>query len=493
MVSVVLSFLGRLASKVHTDCPHGKLGYSVPKPPLPSKEELMHWQWLLRNKVLWEMRLTASPPQPNGVPAQLQCMEKAALAELMQDWVVSEALHGNLPSVRLSVLRTLQIPASNVPGLLQHACTDKACRDPTCLGNRIERLEECYKDGDEYYFMRPLLGEGWRALRCTQLPALPVLLRKQPPADEPAAMCRRESDSESSSDGATSESSDGVQTSSASSSSSSDEDAAAAGAERAAALVTQTLGQGQQQQAVSIADMFATAAHGYEGMQVLAGAECVDERASDSAASMQTANSTSFDTADSVQERPAATAAVPALNFVPLSTGVRKLRFVIVHHKCEDEWGGQAVSFILPFDLALVIALFLETAWPVLNLGLGCNMLLTKPHRELPLDDADMAIIWRRLQQQHFATWAPFPPSRLREATLGDTVGDLARAIARASPEEQAIVFGTSTVMTNTIRVWPHYIKQKVFNSLVNPCLEHLTRSRHKVWQGLAEKYYGSS
>lgn len=483
----MLAFLERLALKVQTDCPRGKAGYITPKAPLPTKDEVVEWQWLLRNKVIWELRLTQAAPVQNGVPAQLQCLDKEQMAEHMQEWVISDLVHGMLPSVRLSVLRTLQIPASSTPGLLQHACKDDACRDPACLGNRLEKLDECYSMADEYSHMHPLLGDGWRALQCVQQPAVPSPAHARRSGDGgPLPGLHADALVSSAEDDDDAACSDGQQTSSGRSSS-----APSAGDDMSVreAHHMQTGESSQQRQAVSIADMFAAAGAAVREEMLVPRCTNGVEPSSSGTTSMQTAASESFTCSQPqiVPKEPAA--AVPALSFQPLVTGLKKLRLVIVHHKCEDDWGKEAVSFILPFDLALTIALFLEFGWVTLNLGLRSNLLLTKPSRELPMDDTDMSVIWRRMQELYSAPWIAFPPSRLREASLGDTVADLAKAISKASPQQQAVVFGTATVMTNTIRVWPHYVKNKVFNELVKPCLEHLSLYRKDQWSLLAGRY----
>ena len=502
VIATILDKLHKLSAKVAKDCPKGKHGVRAPRPVLPTKPELMHWQLLLKNKALWELRRYLAPPMPNGVPAQLQSMAIEQLDELLQQWLMSEFMHGNLPSMRLSVIRSLQVPASGTtPGLLRYACGDIDCKDRTCLGNRLEWMTDVYSQSSTWYNQHPSheTSGGWDALTCP----LP------PPMPEPACSSSSSSDwlveqglsanaSQSSMRGGESDEEEGEEeeelfSEDMSTSGDTDGEGVDGSAGPAGALPEQPQPQQQQRQRqqpapLSIADLFARAAGADRPAALtVADAHADDAHASGDSTTMHTANSGSAEQEEQSSwylDAVPTEASVPPLVPWGLIAGLKLLKVHLPHHKMAKHWGDEAVSFILPFDAALAADIFLKQSWPRLNLALTCNKLFTQPHKELAMDDSHLTLYWKNdVQELNDCSWVPFAPSLIRNSNLDDTVLGFVEAVARAPPELQARIFGTSTVMTNTIGVWKHYIRQKEFNHLVLPCLDHLARVRHEEWK----------
>jgi hypothetical protein len=169
---------------------------------------------------------------------------------------------------------------------------------------------------------------------------------------------------------------------------------------------------------------------------------------------------------------------------IPSSLPIMKM--VLPHHKEENEWGPYPLEVELPYDLALTTHLYLEYAYPVLNMELSHNALFMRPERGSPMEGEHLSTLWQHIQALYPTPWTPFPPSAFRDIHVGDKVMHLAQAVAATGVELR----GDAAVMLNTAGpVWQKsYCKGSTyFNTMVQGTVDRMTAWRHDALESMQQ------
>ena len=140
---------------------------------------------------------------------------------------------------------------------------------------------------------------------------------------------------------------------------------------------------------------------------------------------------------------------------------VRQVRVVLVHHKTESTAGRSPVAFVLPYELAVLLHVYMEHAYSVLNTTRSHEYLLMRP-AAAGSDDSWCPLtctqhlnhLWQGVQQRHKAPWPrKFAPSAFRRIHVLARVQTLAEVLASGNEEAQTFR-ADAAVMTNHVRVW---------------------------------------
>jgi hypothetical protein len=160
------------------------------------------------------------------------------------------------------------------------------------------------------------------------------------------------------------------------------------------------------------------------------------------------------------------------------------LEMIIVHHKMERHWGKWPIRCILPYDLGLLVHLYLGPyGRAVLDTARDSNLLFPDLLTGQVMCDTSLSVLWRRLQQYFDAPWAHFPPNKFRHIHILKKVESVVQTAARAGVELR----GDAALMTNTPdAVWQRsYLKGKAFSTLAPAALTDIAQWKVSEWRAL--------
>lgn len=433
----VHAMVGRLCSSFQKAFPSGKPkaddadGTPAPPPAAPpSKLEVLRWQCGLRDRAL-----SVIAAHPHG-------LETWADAEVIKHWCLSEWLCNNLPSVRLSCVRTMQRPQLHG----QHAaCTYVDCRrGSACRGNRIlVRSGEWYSPSQSRVSLQPTPSETGQWYKLEQ-------------AATPAAVGgSSDSDSGGHAPPAVGWGGDG---------------ASGSGSAQPPPLHSDGLGQHMRGRWSDGDDGGSSGEEGDDGEGDSDYDECLDD----------------FDELELCDEAlttmspsPMASSSTPTI--IPSQLAVMEV--VLPHHKEEKSWGNHSLRLLLPYDLALTTYLYMKYAWPILDPDQQCPHLFTRQPQGCAggaraLQTEHLTTLWYGIQVKYAAPWPPFPPTMFRDIHIVDRVVHLSRHTAAAGMP----LAGDAFAMQNNVgKVWEgSYCKHgSYFNIMAEGVTDRMTQWRH--------------
>lgn len=430
----VCRHLHSLAKAFQKAYPHGKPGRAgagasggggaEPPPMLPSKDEVFTWQQCLKKKAL--LALLARDAKFDGEGALV-----------MQDWLLSEWLCNNIPAIRLSCIRSLQVPPmyNNEIG---YCCQHADCEDPNCLGNRLEVVEDTYCSSQERVSLRPpppglqawapVWGASPPGAGSMQEEAGPVVGAAVGAGQGPAPMwCVKR------------------------------------GGGKITTITTTEAGglhtRWDSDDEGDLDDAWAESDEGDDDCTV----HCDDD--------------------DEPEDWEGLLLGPGPGSIMP--DPVQILKVVLPHHKEEKEWGIYALQLELPFDLALTTHLYLRHAYPLLSMmnSEDNNFMLTTStggHLALP---EQLTNLWAEVQHRHQAPWSSFSPMAFRDIHIMDRVQHLSQLVG--TPGGQALV-GDATVMQNSVgHIWEkrYHKGASYYIQMARGAVDRMTHWRHRQYE----------
>lgn len=153
----------------------------------------------------------------------------------------------------------------------------------------------------------------------------------------------------------------------------------------------------------------------------------------------------------------------------------------------EDQWGPHPLRFSLPYNLALSTTMYMDHAYPQLNLEQTHNNLFLRPGLGTPMFDAQhLAAVWEAMQAQHSAPWTAFSPKAFRDIHINDKVMHLSQAVAATGVP----VAGDAAIMQNSGgKVWERAYQKHgaYFNNMVEGAIDKMAAWRQAALDKLVK------